>query len=54
MKFELESLEKRKFYRILSAGSRKYLLKNSFLILLVIGSPAPYLTCQGIDFNVAD
>ena len=54
MKFELDSLEKWKSYRILPAGSRNHLPKNGFLILLVSGSPAPYLTCQGIDFNVAD
>ena len=54
MKFELDSLEKSKSYRILPAGSRKHLLKNSFLILLESRSPSTYLTCHGIDFNVAD
>lgn len=54
MKFKLDSLEKWKSYRILPAGSRKHLLTNGFQILLESGPPSPYLTCQGIDFNVAD
>ena len=54
MKFELDSLENQNRIASSLPAQENIFQKKGFLILLVSGSPSPYLTCQGIDSNVAD